>query len=75
MLSLKEMEPLLERLMEFDALAKAEGRVGENAAEAGANTGPKVGSKTGSKTGSKVGPKTGAKTRPTSAAKAQGARA
>jgi 2-dehydro-3-deoxyphosphooctonate aldolase (KDO 8-P synthase) len=71
MLPLKEMEPLLERLMEFDALAKAEGRVGENAAEAGANTGPKV----GSKTGSKVGPKTGAKTRPTSAAKAQGARA
>ena len=42
MLSLKEMEPLLERLMEFDALAKAEGRVGENAAKTPIKSGAKV---------------------------------
>jgi hypothetical protein len=42
MLPLKEMEPLLERLMEFDALAKAEGRVGENAAKTPIKSGAKM---------------------------------
>ncbi len=54
MIPLKEMEPLLERLMEFDALAKA-------GAERPANTGAKVGAKVGAKAGGKSAAKAAAK--------------
>jgi 2-dehydro-3-deoxyphosphooctonate aldolase (KDO 8-P synthase) len=47
MMPLKEMEPLLERLMEFDALAKAD-------AERPAKTGAKTGAKSATKAAAKV---------------------